>query len=45
LGTDDLLKASFLLHLINLKEESQPIKQRKYRLSKAKDDILKEELS
>ena len=45
LSSDDLGKSKLLPHSIQLKENSRPIKQRSYRLSKAKADILKEELT
>jgi len=42
LCSDDLAKSKLLPHSIQLKNNSRPIKQRSYRLSKAKGDILKE---
>ena len=44
-NTDDLSRSKLLPHAITLKENSAPVKQRTYRLSKAKADILKEELT
>ena len=45
LSTDDLNKTSLYPHAIRLKENSQPVKQRAYRTSKMKADIIKEELT
>lgn len=44
-GTDDLKKTKLFPHSIPLKENSAPFKQRSYRLSKIKADILKMELT
>eukprot|EP00833_Pecoramyces_ruminatium_P003578 jgi/Orpsp1_1/1177610/evm.model.c7180000062132.1 len=45
LSTDDLSETKLLPHSIQLVENCKPLKQRSYRLSKAKADILKQELS
>ena len=45
ISTDDLNETKLLPHSIILKEGSLPVKQRSYRLSKAKADILKEEIT
>ena len=45
ISTDDLNRTKLFPHSIVLKEGSLPVKQRSYRLPKAKADILKEELT